>query len=115
MSKLALAKSTLNLFIGTPTVYMDNESDHACRADGTVSFAWDGINLSEYNSVIIMVGNNAYCVSLSEFSKPENIDGSLSVGLQLTDVPEDMEIKAYLSSGEFYDSTLDISNIHNQQ
>ena len=99
----------LEFYIGTPIGYMDIESDQAFWTEGTMSFIWEALNLSEYNSVIIMVGDDPYCIALSEFSKPENIDGPVSVGLQLTNVPDGPEIRAYLSKGILSGSVLDVS------
>ncbi len=104
----------IEFYIGVPTGYMDKESDRVWKNDKTVSFAWEDVCLSKYNSVIVTAEDKVYCVSLSEFLKPENIDGSVSVGMQLIDVPEDVQIKVYLSKGAFSGNTLDVGEAYEE-
>ncbi|MBQ3426661.1 MAG: hypothetical protein IJH37_05880 [Clostridia bacterium] len=98
----------LTFYIGMPIGYFDQKSDYKWQSDSTVSFGWEDITLSEYNSVLIVADSKVSGIPLSDFVMPDNIDGSVNIGLRLTGVSE--ELDAYLSRGVISESgTLDIS------
>ena len=97
----------LRFTITSPLTYGESEAAKVFRESDAVAFGWEDIeNISEYNSILIQIGDKVLGISMDELPTIQG-EGGVSIGVKITDVANvNVQTKAYISKSIFANDSL---------
>ena len=101
------AVDELRFTITSPLTYGEREAAKVFRESDAVAFGWEDIeNISEYNSILIQIGDKVLGISMDELPTIQG-EGGVSIGVKITDVTNvNVQTKAYISKSIFANDSL---------
>ena len=101
---------SMEFYIASPVFFGEKQYAKSFQEGESIAFGWEDItDIIQYKSILIQCNNKVFGISLDNM--PEHVEGSVSLGLKIEDVPVQPDMfDAYLSTYTIKDGKLEVNS-----